>query len=99
MINLRGIADLPDAPDYAALRSYATGRREHPLLGPMPPAVARIANRRLWLKDDVAAWLHCPIPKWRRTRSAIARWIEQGRPRPQAAHTLVGDDGRSTPAP
>lgn len=81
VINLRGIAELKDAPDYAALRSYATGRRENPLLGPMPAAVARIANRRLWLKDEIDAWLRVPIPKWKRTKFAIARWIEAGRPR------------------
>lgn len=81
VINLRGIASMSGAPGYAALRSYATGRREHRVYGPMPDPVARIANRRLWLKTDIEMWLTCPIESWQRNKSALERWIAAGRPR------------------
>lgn len=96
VVGLVEIAALEGAPEYAALRSYATGRREHALYGPMPAPVARIANRRLWLREQIVEWLTIPIPRWRRTRQAVALWISQGRPRPAA--TLSGDDGRSPQA-
>lgn len=106
VINLKAIAELDDAPGYDALRSYATGRREHALLGPMPDPVCRIVNRRLWLKADIAAWLHCPIPAWRRTKQAIARWIESGRPRavpapeaPRPRPTMPSDHGPGPTTP
>lgn len=91
------VAKLPGAPEYAALRSYATGRRVHALYGPMPAAVARVANRRLWLLAEIREWLTCPIPAWRRSEQTIALWIEQGRPR--AAATLSGDHDERPPAP
>jgi hypothetical protein len=81
VINLRSIAQITHAPNYAALRSYATGRREHRVYGPMPDPVARIANRRLWLRTDIEMWLACPIDNWRRNASALERWIAAGRPR------------------
>lgn len=97
--NLREISGMGNAPAYDALRSYATGRREHALYGPMPAPVARISNRRLWLREDVRAWLTCPLPRWRRNRSDIRRWIAAGRPRelPDAGATMPVD-GRTTPA-
>lgn len=97
VVNLRTISELYGAPSYSALRSYATGRREHKILGPMPDPVARIANRRLWLLADIERWLTIPIPQWRRSKTTIADWIAQGRPRPAAR--LLGDDGRRTPTP
>lgn len=81
VINLRSIAQITHAPNYDALRSYATGRREHRVYGPMPEPVARIANRRLWLRTDIEMWLTCPVPQWRRNKSALERWIAAGRPR------------------
>lgn len=97
VVNLRAIAEMPGAPEYAALRSYATGRREHALYGPMPAPVARIANRRLWLMRDVQEWLTVPIPAWQRSKQKIAEWIEAGRPR--GAATMPPDDGRLPTAP
>lgn len=102
VVNLRAIAEIPGAPSYAALRSYATGRREHALYGPMPAPVARIANRRLWLMRDIDEWFTVPIPQWRRSKAAIAAWVKAGRPRragddPDAA-TMSPDDGRLPPA-
>jgi len=107
VINLRSIAGLTGAPGYAALRSYATGRREHALYGPMPAPVARIANRRLWLMADVQEWLTVPIPAWQRSKQKVADWIEQGRPRRATADAepapidaaTMPDDGRLPPAP
>lgn len=59
---------------YPALRSYATGRREHAVRGPMPEPVARIANRRLWLRTQIEWWLE-PMPEaWRRNAAELARW-------------------------
>lgn len=81
VVNLLEIARMPSSPGYAAIRSYSTGRRTHPLFGPMPDPVCRIANRRLWLRTDVELWLTCPIPKFRRSRRMINKWIEMGRPR------------------
>ena len=81
VVNLGAIARLDGAPGYASLRSYATGRREHALLGPMPDPVARIANRRLWLLADIQRWMTIPIPEWRRSRAAVDKWIKDGRPR------------------
>ena len=59
---------------YDALRSYATGRRTHVNCGPMPDHVARVANRRLWLRIDIELWiLPLSIPKWRRPRYSPVR--------------------------
>lgn len=104
VVNLRTIAEMRSAPEYDALRSYATGRREHAVYGPMPRPVARIANRRLWLLADVEEWLTIPIPRWQRSRNTMQAWIAAGRPRKLAeggevAATLSGDHGRSSPAP
>lgn len=90
VINLRAIAQLDGAPSYSALRSYATGRRMHALYGPMPDPVARIANRRLWLKTDIEWWLTCPIDEWRRNADAVNAWIQAGRPR---GRTMTVDHG------
>jgi hypothetical protein len=97
VVGLVDVSKLQGAPEYAALRSYATGRREHALYGPMPAPVARIANRRLWLLAEIREWLTCPIPQWRRSEQTVALWIDQGRPR--TAATMPGDDGPSTPTP
>lgn len=107
VVNLRTISELYAAPSYSALRSYATGRREHKILGPMPAPVARIANRRLWLLADIEEWLTIPLPKWQRSRTSIAGWIARGRPRPPRsgaepagdAARLSGDNGYRPPAP
>lgn len=107
VVNIKVIADMPHAPEYAALRSYATGRREHALYGPMPPPVARFLNRRLWLKADIVEWLTCPLPAWKRNRHDVARWIAAGRPRTivlagterGADGATLPPDGRSTPTP
>lgn len=79
------IAEEYAAPSYAALRSYATGRRSHALYGPFPEPVCRIANRRLWLRLDIIAWLTCPIPPFRRSRRVVQAWIDAGRPRAMIA--------------
>lgn len=103
VVNLRTIAAMPGSPDYAALRSYATGRREHRVLGPMPAPVTRIANRRLWLTVEVREWLTIPLPQWRRSKWAIQQWIEAGRPRYCSVDfdpaTMPVDDGRSPATP
>lgn len=57
------------SPAYAALRSYATGRRVHHWLGPMPRPAAKIGRRKLWLKTEIESWLVLTRPKWQRTRS------------------------------
>lgn len=81
LVNLTQIAQLPGAPGHDALRSYATGRRQNAILGPMPDPVAFIANRRLWLRRDIELWLICPIPSWRRSKATLQEWIDKGRPR------------------
>lgn len=81
VVNLKQISEMDDAPGYAALRSYSTGRREHALYGPMPTAVARISNRRIWLRADIELWLTVPIPVYHRSPQRIKGWISQGRPR------------------
>ncbi len=81
VVNLEAIGQLPGAPKPAALRSYSTRRREHRLLGPMPDPVCRIANRRLWLRTDIELWLTCPLPHYRRSKEAVRKWIDAGRPR------------------
>lgn len=82
LVNLQAMRDIPGIPEAASLRSYATGRRSHALHGPMPAAVCRVGNRRLWMYADIIRWLTCPIPPWRRSKHAIDAWAEQGRPRP-----------------
>lgn len=92
VVSLHEIVRMDGAPRYDALRSYATGRREHALLGPMPDPICRMANRRLWLRTDVELWLTCPIPAFRRSRRTVQRWIDAGRPR---GATMPAIDGRS----
>lgn len=90
VISLPQISDLTTEISYSALRSYSTGRRLHWWLGSMPDAVAYIANRRLWLRVEIDAWLQpLEIPNWRRNKAAALKLREgtvssdvRHRPRP-----------------
>lgn len=98
VVNLGAVAEMDGAPAYAALRSYATNRRTAAVLGPMPDPIARIANRRLWLKVDIETWLTIPIPQWQRCKSKVQHWINSGRPRQEtpAGSVASGDDATLT---
>lgn len=69
------------AMSRAAIRSYCSRRRDHPLYGRMPRPVCRISGRPLWLKRDVELWLTCPIPEGLRSTQRVNAWIRAGRPR------------------
>lgn len=60
LLSLKQISQLPGAPLYDAMRSYSTQRRTHVEHGKMPEPVARLSNRRVWLKREVFEWLGIP---------------------------------------